>query len=64
MRPKQPTALNKLFSLSPTHPHQIKSYWVSETKIFLRRYMEIYRPECSSWASKNGAVQMCFLENL
>ena len=63
-RPKQPATLNKLFSLFPTHLHQTKSYCVSGTKIFLRRYTEIYRQEYSSWASKAGAVQMCFLENL
>ena len=27
----------------PTHPHQIKPYYDSETKIFLRRYLQIHR---------------------
>ena len=52
-------------------PNQIKSYYVSGTKIFLQRCTEIYRniqkytaftvlQECSSWASRNDAVQMFF----
>ena len=32
----------KLLSLSPTHPHMIKSYYAFGTKLFLRRYTEIY----------------------
>ena len=40
---KQRAALRKLFSLPPNHPHHIKSYFVSGTKLFLRRYTEIYR---------------------
>ena len=43
MSPKQRAAIRKLFSLPPTHHQQIKSYFVSGTKIFLRRYREIYR---------------------
>ena len=35
--------IRKLFSLPPTHNQQIKSYVVSGTKIFLRRYTEIHR---------------------
>ena len=29
--------------IPPTHPHQIKPYYDSETKIFLRRYLQIHR---------------------
>ena len=43
-RPKQRATLRKLSSLPPHHiPYQIKYYYVSETKIFFRRYLEIYR---------------------
>ena len=42
-RPKQPAALRKSFSFSLSHLHQIKPYYVSERKKFLRRYLEIYR---------------------
>ena len=35
--------LRKVFSLPPTFPQQIKSYYFSGTKIFLRSYTEIYR---------------------
>ena len=63
-RSKQRAALKKLFSLPPhLIPSQIKPYYVSGTKIFLRRYKEIYRhllSKCSSWASRNGAVQIFF----
>ena len=56
--------------LSP--PHQIKVYYVSGTKIFLWRYKKytdicfqsasrMQFLECSSRASRNGAVQMFFL---
>ena len=45
----------------PTHPHQIKPYYVFGTKIFLRRYTETQRQECGSWVSRNGAVQIFFL---
>ena len=41
-RSKQRAALKKLFSLPPhLTPSQIKPYYVSGTKIFLRRYKEI-----------------------
>ena len=71
-RPKERAALRKLLSLSPTPPptpNQIKSYYVSGPKTILQRYTEIYRhididkvlQECSSWASRNGAMQMFFL---
>ena len=49
----------------PFHPHQIRSYHVSDI------FKEIYRniqtfdfkllQECSSWASRTGAVQIFFL---
>ena len=42
-RPKLQAALRKLFSLPPTHLFQIKSYYISGTKMFLRKYTEIYR---------------------
>ena len=54
--------------LSPSH--QIKPYYVSVTKIFLRRYKEIWNiqtfafkvlQEFSSSASTNAAVQISFL---
>ena len=35
--------IRKLFSLPPNLNQQINSYFVSGTKIFLRRYTEIYR---------------------
>ena len=74
-RPKQRAALRKLFSPTsnhPFHPHQIRSYHVSDI------FKEIYRiiqtfdfkllQECSSWASRTGVVQIffltCLLENL
>ena len=41
--PKQKAALRKLFSLPHPSPYQIKPYYVSGTKIFLRRYIEICR---------------------
>ena len=28
----------------PPHLHQIKAYYISETKTFFRRYTELYRP--------------------
>ena len=40
---KQRAALRKFFSFPPTHPHRIKSYYVSGTKILLRRFIEICR---------------------
>ena len=67
-RPKQRAALRKLFSSTPNHPfhpHQIRSYHVSDI------FKEIYRniqtfdfkllQECSSWASRTGVVQIFFL---
>ena len=42
-RLKQRAALRKLFNLPPNRPHHVKSYYVSGTKLFLRRYTEIYR---------------------
>ena len=42
-RSKQRAALRKLFSLPHPTPHQIKPYYVFGIKIFLRRYIEIYR---------------------
>ena len=60
--------LKEIIQLPLTHPRQTKSYYVFGTKIFLA---EIYRnmqtfafkvlQKCSSWASRNGAVQMFFL---
>ena len=37
--------LKEIIQPPPPHPtaYQIKPYYVSETKIFLRRYKEIYR---------------------
>ena len=54
-RLKQRAALRKSFSLHPSHPHQIKPYYVSGTKIFLRRYIEIYR-HLLSICSKNAVL--------
>ena len=48
-------ALSKLFSLLPTHPRQIKSYYVFGKKIFLQRYAEIYR-HLPSKSFKNAAL--------
>ena len=66
--PKKRAPLRKSFRLSPSPPHQIKSYYVFGTKIFLIRYTEIYRnmqafafkvlQECISLVSRNGAMQM------
>ena len=78
-RPKQRTALKKLFSLPPSHLPPDKTLLRLWNKNFVK---EIYRnikafafkvlQECSSWASINGAVQIfflapnrtCLLENL
>ena len=57
------------YSASPhATPYQIKLYYVSGTKIFVKK---VYRniqtfafnvlKECSSGASRNGAVQIFFL---
>ena len=43
MRFKLQAALRKFFSLPQPTPHQTKSYYVSGTKILLRRNKEIYR---------------------
>ena len=48
-RSKQRAALRKLFSLPHPTPHQIKPYYVFGIKIFLRRYIEIYRHLLSIW---------------
>ena len=48
----------------PPSPTPIKFYYLSETKIFLRRYLQIYRrafkvlQECSSWVPRNGACNI------
>ena len=42
-RPKQWGPLKKSSHLPPSPPHQIKSYYVFGTKIFLIRYTEIYK---------------------
>ena len=70
MRPKQQSALRKLFSPNSLL-QQIKFYYVSGTKVSLRRYTGIYRhiqafafkvlQVCGSWASRNDALQMFFL---
>ena len=54
------------FSLLPAHPHQIKSYYVSGTKIFSQRYtgIKIYRNIQTGkqfLAFKNGAIQIFFV---
>ena len=65
-RPKLWANLRKLFCLPPSPHHQMKSYYVFGTKMFLIRYTEIYRniqkiafkvfQEWSFWESRNGAV--------
>ena len=65
--PKQRVAFRKLFSLPSTHPSPNKKLLRFWNKHFL---MEIYRntqtfafkvlQECSSWAPRNGAVQIFF----
>ena len=67
-RHKKWAALRKLFSLLPTQPSSDKIFLRLQNKYF---YKEIYRniqtfafkvlQECSSWASRNGAVQISFL---
>ena len=67
-KPKQRAALRKLFSLPPTNPPPNKILLRLWNKNFLT---DIYRniqtfafkvlQECSSWASRNGAVQLFFL---
>ena len=67
-RSKQRTALRNLFSLPPTHPPPDKTLLHLGNKIFFK---EIYRniqtfafkvlQECSSWVSRNDAVQIFFL---
>ena len=68
MRPKQGTALRKLFSLPSTYPLPDKISLRLWNKIF---FMGIYRQiqtvafkvlqEGGSWVSRNGAVQMLSL---
>ena len=58
----QRSEINYSISLQPT-PHPIKFYYLSGTKISLRRYGEIHRyllQECSCWASRDSAVQFFF----
>ena len=58
MSPKQRDALRKLFNLPPN-----KSFLLPWNKNFLTeiyRNIQIVLQECSSWASRNGAVQVFF----
>ena len=41
--PKQRASLRKSSRFPPSPPHQIKSYYIFGTKIFLFRYTEIYK---------------------
>ena len=66
MRIKQQVAFRKLFSVPQPTPHQIKSYYVFGTKIFLRRYTEIYRRLLSKYfknavLGRQEVVQIFFL---
>ena len=55
------------FPQSPTHPHQIKSYYVLGKKNFMELYRNIQTfafkvlQKYSSLVSRNGATQMFFL---
>ena len=70
LRTKQRAALKKLFSFPSTHSPPDKILLHLWNKNFL---MKIYRnvqtfafkvlQECSSWASRNNAVQLFFLTN-
>ena len=59
-RLKQRTALRNLSRLPTFHPHQIKPYYVFFKEIY--RNIQIFAfkllQECSSWASRNGLVQI------
>ena len=66
-RPKQRAALRKLISLPQPTAHQVKSYFVFGTNIFLPRCTEQtfafkVLQECIYWSSRNGAVQMFLLK--
>ena len=78
-RPKQTATFRNLFSLRLSPCHQIKSYYVFKTKIFLGRYTKIYRNLLSKYFRKVvlGSQKMvqckyffwhqteaCLLENL
>ena len=41
--PNSELPLGNYTAFSHSIPHQIKPYYISETKVFLRRYLEIYR---------------------
>ena len=69
MRPKQRAALKKFFRLPPTHspPDKILlRLWSKNFLIDIYRNIQIFAFKvlqgCSSWASRNGAVQMFFLK--
>ena len=58
---------NRLKKFIQSPPHQNKPYYVSETNFFKETFRNIQTfafkvlQECSSWVSRNGAVQMFFL---
>ena len=69
MRPKQRAALKKFFRLPPTHspPDKILlRLWSKNFLIDIYRNIQIFAFKvlqgCSSWASRNGAVQMFLLK--
>ena len=72
MRPIHWAALKKLFRLSPPSPPNhspsdkiLLRLWSKNFLIVTDRNIQIFAfkvlQECSSWASRNGAVQMFFL---
>ena len=68
MKPKQRAASGKLFSLSPTHspPDKILlRLWDKDFLTEICRHIQTFTfkvlQECSSWASRNGTVQIFFL---
>ena len=68
MRPKQPVALKKLFSLTPTHPpsDKISRLWNKNflTNIYrnIRTFPFKVFQECSYGTSRNSAVQIIFFD--
>ena len=62
-RPKQRTALGKLFSLRKveTLPHLWKKNSLKKVYRNIQTFAFKVLQECSSWASRNGTVQILFL---
>ena len=68
MRPKQQSALRKLFSLSSNHPQAneiLQRLWNKSFLTGICRNIQTFAfkvlQECSSWASRNDSLQIFFL---